>query len=391
PCRIEVLRRAIPGVANGPDGPVRRARPRRLVAAHRDLARDRAALGARELRLPLPRGRRRDLDEPEIRRPAVPLVRFDRHASIRRDQRQLAFERLLGGEYHAQRRALPWRDRRGHDPALGRIFAAAGRSFGLRLDCREKQDETCACDQQRRCRNGGKPACWNQIGPPRGPQIKRYWSALAESWQNPCRRTAGRGGPSTEYRTISRHDGNGPAPWAENPQTPGGSATRQAGGRLDPAQRARHARQRSGENARSTTRDEESHHAGSEGCEPALRSRAPCLPRRPSGFSDRRAPAQPHPKGALALSQQRPRHVLCPGRNNSHISPATQGRRIADARSDFCRSTEAPAPGHQCGRYFRRVSRTAGHRRIRFRAVDLRRLVLVARWTRYRVVAEHTE
>ena len=84
PCGIQVFRRAIPGIAQGPDAAIRRARPRRLVGAHGDLARDRAALGrravARERRVPRPRGRRRDLGEPEIRRPAVPLTRFGRDA-----------------------------------------------------------------------------------------------------------------------------------------------------------------------------------------------------------------------------------------------------------------------------------------------------------------------
>ena len=61
-----------------------------LSRAHGDFARDRAAFGrravARELRAPRPRGRRRDLGEPEIRRPAVPLTRFGRDASVGRDQ-----------------------------------------------------------------------------------------------------------------------------------------------------------------------------------------------------------------------------------------------------------------------------------------------------------------
>ena len=134
PCGIQVFRRAIPGIAHGPDAPLRRARPRRLVGAHGDLARDRAALGrravARELRVPRPRGRRRDLGEPEIRRPAVPLTRFGRDASIGRDQRKLALERLLRGEDDAQRRALPRRDRRRQDRELGRVFAGAGWTLG---------------------------------------------------------------------------------------------------------------------------------------------------------------------------------------------------------------------------------------------------------------------
>ena len=115
--RFQVLR-------SGQTLPVGGARPRRLVVAHGDFARDRAAVGrravARELRVPGARGRRRDLGEPEIRRPAVPLARFGRDAAIGRDQRQLALERLLGGDDDAQRRALPRRDRRGQDRELGR-------------------------------------------------------------------------------------------------------------------------------------------------------------------------------------------------------------------------------------------------------------------------------
>ena len=134
--RFHVLRngQTLPAVALG---------ARRLVGAHGDVARDRAALGrravARERRVPRPRGRRRDLGEPEIRRPAVPLARFGRDASIGRDQRKLALERLLGGEDDAQRRALPRRDRRGQDRELGRVFAAAGRTLGLCVRYREKE------------------------------------------------------------------------------------------------------------------------------------------------------------------------------------------------------------------------------------------------------------
>ena len=129
PCGIQVFRRAIPGIAHGPDASRRRVRPRRLVGADGDVAGDRAALGrralARELRLPRPRGRRRDLGEPEIGRAAVPLARFGRDAAVGRNQRKLALERLLRGEDDAQRRALPRRDRRGQDRELGRVFAAA--------------------------------------------------------------------------------------------------------------------------------------------------------------------------------------------------------------------------------------------------------------------------
>ena len=135
PCRIQVFRRPIPCIAQGPDAPLSLAQPRRLVFTHGDFARDRAALRrraiARELRVPRPHGRRRDLGEPEIRRPAVPLTRFGRDASIGRNQRKLALERLLRGEHDAQRRALPGRDRRGQERELGRVFAAAEWNLGL--------------------------------------------------------------------------------------------------------------------------------------------------------------------------------------------------------------------------------------------------------------------
>ena len=103
------------------------------ASAHGDFARDRAALRrravAREFRMPRPHGRRRDLGEPEIRRPAVPLARLGGDASIGRDQRKLAIERLFRGEDDAQRRALPRRDRRGQDREPGRVLAAVGRSL----------------------------------------------------------------------------------------------------------------------------------------------------------------------------------------------------------------------------------------------------------------------
>ncbi len=100
---------------------------------HGDFARDRAALRrrpvARERRVPRSHHRRCDLGKPEIRRTAVALTRFDRDVSVGRDQRKLTLERLLNGEDDAQRRALPRRDRRGQDRKLGRVLAAAGRTF----------------------------------------------------------------------------------------------------------------------------------------------------------------------------------------------------------------------------------------------------------------------
>ena len=129
--RFHVLRngQTLPAAACGRGGSSSRTAISRVM---------RAALGrralAREPRVPRPCGWRRDLGEPEIWRPAVPLARFGRDASIGRNQRKLALERLLRGEDDAQRRALPRRDRRGQDRELGRVFAAA-RSGGPRVPC----------------------------------------------------------------------------------------------------------------------------------------------------------------------------------------------------------------------------------------------------------------
>jgi hypothetical protein len=71
-----------------------------VIAPHSAGAPSRASVA-----LPRPRGRRCDLGEPEIRRPAVPLARFGGDAAVGADQRKLAVERLLGGEDDAERRA----------------------------------------------------------------------------------------------------------------------------------------------------------------------------------------------------------------------------------------------------------------------------------------------
>ena len=96
----------------------------------------------------------------------------------------------------------------------------------------------------------------------------------------------------------------------------------------------------------------------------------PTAPR--PGLSHRRVPDKPYAKGALALSQQCPRHVLCPGGNNPSLSPAAEGRGASVAGPDFFRPPEAPAPRHQCRRHVRGISRAAGNRRVRFRAAHLR-------------------
>jgi hypothetical protein len=63
----------------------------------------------------------------------MPFARFGRDASIGRDQRKLALERLLRGDDDAQRRALPGHERRGQDRELGRVFAEAEWTFGPRV------------------------------------------------------------------------------------------------------------------------------------------------------------------------------------------------------------------------------------------------------------------
>ncbi len=169
PCREQVFRRAIPCVAQGPDDTFGRARRRGPVGAHGDVAGDRAAPGRRavasERRAPRPRGRRLDLGEPEIRRPAVALAGFRRDASVGRDQRKLALERLLRGENDAQRRALPRRNRRRQDRDLGRIFTGAGRALRPRVRHREKKGGKSPCYQQKCWRSRRKMACWKQLRP----------------------------------------------------------------------------------------------------------------------------------------------------------------------------------------------------------------------------------
>ena len=118
--------------------PLPRARRRRLLALHDDLARDASLQSggcafAHELRLPRPGGGRGDFGEPEIRRAAMPLARCGRDISVRRDQRKLAFERLLGGEHDAQGRALPRRHRRGEHGKPGLVLASVDWCLRLRL------------------------------------------------------------------------------------------------------------------------------------------------------------------------------------------------------------------------------------------------------------------
>ncbi len=163
PGREQIFRRAIPGVVQGPDASPRRAGRRGLVGMHGDVARDGAAAGSRQRRMPRAGGRRRHFGEPEIRRPAVPRARFGSYAAVGRDQRKLAFERLFGGKDDAQRRALPRRDRRRQNRDPGCV--CAGATLGLGAHDREKQAAKRAGDRQR-CRHGSsKLASWKQWNP----------------------------------------------------------------------------------------------------------------------------------------------------------------------------------------------------------------------------------
>ena len=147
--RFQVLRRGqtLPAVV---------ARRRRLVGAHGDFARDRAAPGrravARELRVPRARGRRRDLGEPEIGRPAMPVTRAGRDASVRRDQRKLALERLLRDEEDAQGRALPRRDRRRQEPRVRPHLHRRRASLGPVRPLPSQGSRKTHRDQQQCCR-----------------------------------------------------------------------------------------------------------------------------------------------------------------------------------------------------------------------------------------------
>jgi hypothetical protein len=136
PYRVEVLCRACPGIAQRPDA-LSVARWRGLLALHHDVAGDfsafRRSVRARELRLPGAGGRRGGLGEPEIGRPPKTLVRFGRDLSLRRNQSQLTFRRLLHREHDAQRRTAPRRDRRGEHRESSLILALGRRIFGCRL------------------------------------------------------------------------------------------------------------------------------------------------------------------------------------------------------------------------------------------------------------------
>ncbi len=159
----------VPAVAHLPESSRRRRRRIRLAGAHRDVACDRAAIRRRvverQRRVPGARGRLGDLGEPGIRRPAVPVGRFGRDASIGRDQRKHALERLFGDDHDAQRRALPRRDRRGQDRELRRVGAAARRRFGRRIHCRRKRTKL-SRQQQTGLREAFLQPSWRNPEPP---------------------------------------------------------------------------------------------------------------------------------------------------------------------------------------------------------------------------------
>ncbi len=166
PRGIQVLRRAVPCIAQRPDTPRSRARRQCLSRAHGDFSRDCAALRsravAREFGMPRPHGRRRNFGEIKIGGPAMPLARLGGDVSIGRDQRKLAIERLVRGEDNAQRRALPRCDRRGQNRESGCVLATVGRSLRPRV---RHRGEKCAGDQQQ-CWQSSKPAGSKQSDPP---------------------------------------------------------------------------------------------------------------------------------------------------------------------------------------------------------------------------------
>src|SRR5262249_8660785 len=99
---------------------------RPLVATHGYRTR---TVAPGERRAPCPRGGGLHIDKPEIWWPAVALTRFRRDASIRRDQREFALDRMLGGKDDSQRCALPRRNRRRHDCNVSILAGTFGLSW----------------------------------------------------------------------------------------------------------------------------------------------------------------------------------------------------------------------------------------------------------------------
>ena len=86
----------------------------------------------------------------------MPLTRLGGDFSIGADQRQFALERVLRGNEHAQRRALPRRERRGQDRELARVFADGGLDLSLCVNDREQ--ERYSRGQQQCCDGGSELA-----------------------------------------------------------------------------------------------------------------------------------------------------------------------------------------------------------------------------------------
>ena len=148
---------------------------------------------AHEHRLPRARRGRGDLGEPEIRRPAVPLARCGGDISIRRDQRQLAVERLLRGEDDAQGRALPRRHRRGEHGKPSLVLAIGDWCLRLGFGClaaclaaKAAEEAASAHGDQQRCDRGSSQLArrhhWNppcdSVGAPKN--TPKCW---VQSWQ----------------------------------------------------------------------------------------------------------------------------------------------------------------------------------------------------------------
>src|SRR5207245_2616434 len=97
---------------------------------------------------------------------------------------------------------------------------------------------------------------------------------------------------------------------------------------------------------------------------------------RPLALLSLRAPGIPHHRaaalavaeGALALPQQRRRHVLRAGRHAAHLPARAEGGSAPRARRDLPRGAAAAAPGDQQRHDLGHLSRAAGHRLVRLRA-----------------------
>src|SRR6185503_11424306 len=125
----QVLHAAIPRVAQWPGISCSGLRPRRLIGAYGDFAGNIAAVGRSEVRPPFSGGRRVDLGEPEIRRPAEPLAPFgsDVSSGATRDNSPLSGF----SEVKTTRNGAPF-------------HGAAGEARTARLDSSQAPDRPCA-------------------------------------------------------------------------------------------------------------------------------------------------------------------------------------------------------------------------------------------------------